>query len=321
MKRNIKKLIRRAGGVANADIARDVETLRVEVDKVRALAQNVVDRQSNTGTIQIGPNEIITKIFTGIKIFLDTRDISVTPHLALDGIYEGHISNAWLSLIDSDSTVIDIGANFGYFGALAAQRTDKKKSKVILFEANPNLIPFIRKTFAVNWINEQSVIENIALSSKDGTATLHVFKDYIGSSSLHDAAFIDSFMHGKMHTETQEEVKVKTTTLDNYCKKNGIKTVDLIKMDIEGFEEEAYTGMQGVVKSSPNLTLFIEFTKQSYKDAKGFYERMLSDFGNVYTIDELGKLHKPKDTSYQSMINYSDDWVMPVFSKRSDLAE
>ena len=313
MKNRIKSMLQKSSNIANSKVLTEIEDLRSKM-------AIVVEKQSNTGIISLGNNEIITKIFSGLKIYLDTRDISVTPHLALDGIYEGHISNAWISQIEKNSTVIDIGANFGYFGALAAQRTDKKKSKVIFFEANPSLIPYIRKTLAVNWLNEQSIVENFALASKEGTATLHVFKDYIGSSSLHDAAFIDSFMHEKMYTETKEEVRVKTITLDEYCKRNKIKSVDLIKMDIEGFEEDAYKGMINTVKSSPNLTMFIEFTKQGYDDAKSFYEKMLSDFGNIYLIDELGRLFIPEDRSYKSVIDQSDDWVMPVFSKRSDLA-
>jgi FkbM family methyltransferase len=319
MKKALKKAVRSVGAAAHSEQTAAIAELELKLREVLALNRILVEKQSNTGIMHVSPHEIVTKIFTGLKIYLDTRDLSVTPHLALDGIYEGHISNAWLSLVEPDSTVFDIGANFGYFGALAAQKTDKKNSRVVCFEANPKLVPYIRKTLAVNWINEQSTVENVAVSSKKGNATLHVFKDYIGSSSLHDAEHIDAFMHEKMYVETIEEVEVPATTIDSYCTDHSIKAIDLIKIDIEGYEEEAYKGMRTIIKKSPNVTMFIEFTKQSYKKPESFYEQMLADFGNVYVIDGLGKLHKPVDSSYAAVIDATDDWVMPVFSKKSDL--
>jgi hypothetical protein len=75
-----------------------------------------------------------------------------------------------------------------------------------------------------------------------------------------------------------------------------------------------------MVHSSPNLTLFIEFTKEAYTDPRKFYNSMLEDFSNVYLIDDNGALKKPKDSSYDAIIAGSDDWVMPVFSKSSKLA-
>lgn len=277
-------------------------------------------RTKNSGTLTISEREIITKIFSGLKLYLDPRDVAVVPHLALDSIWEHRITAAWLRVVKPTNTVIDIGANFGYFGVLAAQVTDKKDSKVIMFEANPHLIPYIKKTLAVNWLNEQSVLENLAISDKPGVVTLNLLKDYIGSSSIHTTAQLNTYMHGKMHIETQEEIKVKAVTLDDYCKAHKITRVDLLKMDIEGYEETAYEGMRGIIKVSPNPTLFVEFTKDGYEKPQKFYEQMLGDFGYVYTIDDDGHLLKPDNTSYEAIIGDADDWVMPVFSKNANLA-
>lgn len=275
----------------------------------------------NSGHFEVSDSEIVTKIFTGLKIYLDPRDISLTPHLVLDGIWEGNISNAWLSVIRHGDTIFDIGANFGYYGALAAQKTNKKESKVVFFEANPALIPYIRKTLGVNWLNEQSVIENLAVSDKSQIIKLNVLEDYIGSSSALPLNQIRSFMGNKMYLKTAETINVKSVTLDDYCKKFNINSVDLIKMDIEGYEQRAYRGMAQVIKSSPELTLFLEFTKEAYKNPEIFYNQIIGDFNYVYQIDDVGRLHKVSDKSYAAVIGTTDDWVMPVFSKRGDLDE
>lgn len=285
------------------------------------ILQELRQRTKNSGSIVLNDREMVTKIFSGLKMYLDPRDIAVVPHLALDSIWEHRITAAWQSVVKPTDTVLDVGSNFGYFGALAAQMTDKKRSKIVHFEANPHLISYIRKTLDVNWLNEQSVVENFAVGDKDGsTLILRILKDYLGSSSVLPVEHTAKYMSGKMPLETAEEVKVKSTTLDAYCKAHDIQAVDLIKMDIEGFEDKAYAGMRQVVKNSPNLTFFIEFTSASYEDPKGFYKQMLNDFGHVYVIDDEGRITRPKQTTYEAIIGDADDWVMPIFSKNANLA-
>lgn len=300
---------------------KDIHDTQLAINHDQAIILNEVkERVKNSGILHLSNEEIVVKIFSGLKMYLDPRDIAVVPHLALDTIWEHRITAAWLAVVQSHDTVIDIGANFGYFGALAAQRTDKKHSKIVMFEANPHLLPYLRKTLSVNWLNEQSVVENYAIADKPGEVVLNLLKDYIGSSSIQTAEQLDTYMHNKMYLETQEKIPVQAVTLDDYCKDKGIKTVDLIKMDIEGYEELAYKGMRKIIKVSPNATLFVEFTKDGYEKPEEFYEQMLADFGHVYVIDDDGYITKPKDASYKAIIGDADDWVMPIFSKKANLA-
>jgi FkbM family methyltransferase len=300
---------------------RESEEIQYAINHNQLAVMNEIDKRvKNSGTIVLSENELLTKIFSGLKMYLDPRDLAITSHLALDGIWEHRITTAWLAVIQPTDTVMDIGSNNGYYGALAAQITDKKHSKVVLFEANPNLIPYIRKTLSVNWLNEQCVLENLAIADKEGELTLHVLKDYIGSSSVHSNAHVEAYMHDKMQLETAEEIKVQATSIDIYCKKQQIKTVDVMIMDIEGFEDKAYAGMKQTVKASPNVTLFIEFTRDAYEHPKAFYDEMLKDFGHVYVLDDEGYICKPRDDSYEAVIGDADDWVMPVFSKKPNLA-
>ena len=122
---------------------------------IESVNESTYRRIRNSGSITTGSNEILAKIFTGLKIYLDPNDLAVAVHIALDGIWEENISRAWINTIKEDDTVLDIGANFGYFGLLAGQFTDKKKAKIVLFEANPNIVPYIHKSLSVNWLNEQ----------------------------------------------------------------------------------------------------------------------------------------------------------------------
>jgi FkbM family methyltransferase len=293
--------------------------------KAQAMQLILTDLQNNfkrpilPPTIQIDQKTILTKIFSGIKMYLDPRDLSVAPHIALDGIWEQQVTRAWLAVLNKNDTVLDIGANFGYFGLLAGQFANREKSKIVLFEANKNLIPYIDKSVSINWLSQQIKVENLAVSDQNGEVQLNVLKDFIGSSSLQSVEELDSYLHDRVHFELAEKQTIRSTTIDSYCKTNNISELNLIKMDIEGHEEKAYKGMRKVLSNSKNVTLFLEFTKLSYENPKKFYDTMLKDFGNVYTISNEGQIIKPKDRSYEFLVGRVDDYVMLIFSKNQEL--
>lgn len=278
--------------------------------------QKQIGKYDTVGLMQLSEGEIATKIFNDLIMYLDPRDIAVVPHIVFERIWEREITYAWLSVLNKpNATVIDVGANFGYYGMLAAQRLDKKKGKVVLFEPNPELLYYINKTLSVNWLNENTVVENMGLAEARGTAKLYLLEDYIGSSSMHSAKQLGEYLEDHMTLKEKKVFDVPTITLDEYCKINKIKQVDFIKMDIEGYEEAAYAGMRQVVKNSPELILFLEFTRAGYKDPEGFYAQLLDDFRYVYTIEPDGTLRVPKDSSYEGLIAPSEVLVFLVFSK------
>lgn len=302
----------------------DQTTARIEnqlSDLVSKMDLDNIDKQFNSGStiFQVSDHEIIAKTFSGTKISLNPEDISVTPHLALDGVWEKEVTRAWLTILSPSDTVLDIGANFGYYGLLAAQQTHVSKSKVYFFEANPKLIPYINKTLSINNYYEHSIVENLAVAEKEGTVKLNVLKDHIGSSSLHSIKHLNAYVGEKIHLETDEIIEIKAVTVDSYCRENKIEAVDLIKMDIEGYEDKAYKGMRDVVRKSPNVTMFIEFTKNSYENPEEFYNEMLNDFGSVYLILPDGVLQKAPSSNYKKLLGGLDDWIMLVFTKKEEL--
>jgi FkbM family methyltransferase len=334
-----KKMLTRTRDKFLANIAKSIEELdkkatalkdgqatlaaqQLDLQNLQRESSSQIQRKYTGSTLyQISPEEVLVKTFSGAKIVLDPKDISVTPHLALDGVWEQDVTIAWLRALATTDTVLDIGANFGYYGLLAAQQTHAQKAKVVFFEANPKLIPYITKTLSVNNYYEHSNIENLAVAEKEGIVTLTVLKDYIGSSSLHSIKHLSAYVGEKIHLEASEIVKVPATTIDDYCKQHKIPMVDLIKMDIEGYEDKAYQGMRKTIKTSPRVTMFVEFTKDSYDDPRTFYKQLQEDFDTVYTIAPNGALVKPPATDYDNLIGKLDDWIMLVFTKNPRLAK
>ena len=118
-----------------------------------------------------------------------------------------------------------------------------------------------------------------------------------------------------MHIEAASTVSVKTSTLDDYCIENKIEKADLIKLDVEGFEVQAYHGMRNIVKKSPDTILFIEFTAKSYDEPEEFFNLLKKDFQHIALIDNEGSLHDADSLSYKKILENVEDWIMLVFSK------
>lgn len=296
--------------------------LKMRTDRLEQLQEGIqtsLTRIKNSGVVYLSSKEVMVKIFSGAKMFLDTTDRGLVPHLMMDGEWEHDVTHAWLSVLKPGDTVLDIGANFGYFSVLAAQQTNRD-CKIVLFEANPNLIPFLDRTMKVNSFDNISAIENLAVSNKKDKIKLNVLRDFIASSSVLDLEAINkSSTHQKY--EVEQVFEVDAVTVDAYCRENKIATVDMIKMDIEGYEDIAYEGMRKTIQKSPRATLFIEFTKSSYSDAKKFYNMLLNDFGHVYVINQDGTLSKQQNVDFEQVVKKDADWTMPIFSKRSDLVD
>src|SRR5438132_1181289 len=118
----IGDLERRLDTLSNAldEVFNGIDQVSNGLGKVSNDLHDISLRQLNSGTVRLSETELATKLFSGIIIFLDPRDISVTPHIAVDYIWEYQVTRAWLSVIHENDVVFDVGANFGYYGAIAA---------------------------------------------------------------------------------------------------------------------------------------------------------------------------------------------------------
>jgi len=134
--------------------------------------------------------------------------------------------------------VVDAGANFGMFSALASS----KQCTVYSFEPVKNIRDrYLNKTAA---INSNINIIPLALSNIKGTTTIEVTNGNLGGSSI-----------VLQRTNSTKEI-IDTISLDEWVKQNNISRVDFIKADIEGAERLMLEGAQYVLKTyAPKLAI------------------------------------------------------------------
>ena len=149
----------------------------------------------------------------------------------------------------SSNTVFDIGSYTGVYALVAAK--SNKKLNISAFEPNPELFSALEKNLKLNRIRNVKS-EQMALDNQPGEAYLYLNHDiYTSIGSL-----IQSATAGK-------KVLVRKTTLDIYCKNYSINSIDLMKIDVEGYETYVIQGGLSIIKKSSPIILMESLTQET----------------------------------------------------------
>lgn len=177
-------------------------------------------------------------------MIINPRDY-VSYHIYMLGLYEGETVNALLSYLKQGDTFFDVGGHFGQYAVAAGVKVGDTGT-VHTFEPGPVQSEYLRKNLELNKLSHVT-LANVALSDEPGELGLHVpsLPD-IGRSQLVDPA------------TDEGAIKVTVTTLDDYCRENGIERIDVMKVDVEGAEFGVFKGAPRVIRDFPPKAIFYE---------------------------------------------------------------
>jgi len=93
--------------------------------------------------------------------------------------YEAKETEAALRVVREGDVVVELGGGIGYMSTLVA--TKRAIKSVHVFEANPNLIPYIQSVHAANDVTNAHVT-NAILGTRKGSVDFYVREPMLGSS-------------------------------------------------------------------------------------------------------------------------------------------
>lgn len=259
-----------------------VQSFREKI--IELIKKNTSDRNHSQSAsiraVYLGNNIALTKTIYSHKLYVDTRDLSLTPHLILDGYWESWISNFFLNIVKPGMRVVDVGANVGYYSLLAASQIGTD-GFVYSFEANPQIYSLLRRNLEINGFSSTSKCINKAVTNLVGTVDFKVLKEYFGSS------YINHLPRQEELEYESEIIEIKSTSLDSELGSN--KLVDLLKIDAEGAEPLIIEGAADLLKTNQNIKIILEFDLNNFKDNDKAYQylKLLQDFGfKLHSITE-----------------------------------
>ena len=232
-------------------------------------------------TAYLGSGRALCRVLGRYKLFVDTRDVGFASHLMLDGVWEPWVTQFIARTLRPGMTMVDVGANFGYYTVLAADFVGDA-GRVVAIEPNPAARAMLEKSVAVNGFAGRVRVCGEAAGGETGEAYL-VAPD----SEPKNAHVLDEPPPGGAAT------RVVRRPLDEIVA--GEPRIDLVKIDVEGAEEAAVRGMAGVLEKHRPL-LVLEFNaarcaapRRLIRDLSAFYDgpiRRLSPHRGVETVRE-----------------------------------
>ena len=188
----------------------------------------------------------------GATVVLNPTDPVVSGALHF-GVYEKAETLFFQSACRDGMTFLDVGANLGYYTALAA-RAVGPNGRVLAVEPDPDSFGYLEQTIAANAVGNVQAFP-VAASDMPATLPLYISTDNRGDNRLYASG------------EDRPQVEVAARPLDALLRENKIDTVDLIKIDVQGYEPKVIAGLRETITASPNLTLLTEFWPQGIDEA------------------------------------------------------
>jgi FkbM family methyltransferase len=144
--------------------------------------------------------------------------------------------------------IFDVGANVGDTAVEALSKFPE--ARVVSFEPHPATFAKLSARMTGN-ARHRSV--NVAFGLEAGEAEMFVYDESKVNSLTPDAQF------AKRHAMEGHSIRVKTTTMDRFCAENGIESVDVLKIDTEGFDLVVLEGCRSMMERGAVKFIYVEF--------------------------------------------------------------
>jgi len=184
---------------------------------------------------------------------------------------------------NANPTIIDVGANIGMW--TDEVMADVEISKAILFEPNGVLVDTMKEKYSGN---DKIVISELAAYKEDDKELdfFYFTNENNGLSSI--------YHNEKWDYLPMQQGKVKSITLDTYCKNNFIESIDCIKIDCEGAEYDVLQGCKYILENKIARFIQVEYSEHYKLNNLTFMDvvNFVTPFGYAAYLWEFGEFKK-----------------------------
>lgn len=194
---------------------------------------------------------------------------------------------AWIDgELREHETLLDIGANIGVYSLYAAFRRPTAQ----VYAVEPSIRNYMRlcENIALNGIeNVRPILAGF--SARSGIETLYVRDDRVGGSGSQVGNSRDEL--GRPFDASARET-VMVFSVDQFLEVFRLPAPDLMKIDVDGAEQEILKGMPGVLASGGTKSLLVEVNRADAAGRAGVLER-------------IAALGYTQDNVYNQLANHS----------------
>lgn len=198
---------------------------------------------------------VTIKMRDGSLMQLDLRSFEKIAFFS--GEYDYGVIQRLASVLKPGSTVLDVGANVGFYTIALGRRLKQlsNHSKLWAFEPVPSNFDRLVGLTALNQLSEVVQPISMALGNQDGEIQLHL-ADSQTAATTGNAVWLKGAMIDTLVPTCSSQI----TKLDLFAQKQNIVDCDLIKVDIEGAELEFLKGGANFINQTRPI-LYSEFNQ------------------------------------------------------------
>ncbi|MGH7936870.1 MAG: FkbM family methyltransferase, partial [Chthoniobacterales bacterium] len=153
--------------------------------------------------------------------------------------------------------IFDVGANHGDFARAASVLFPKAQVK--LFEPLPILWPTLERQVALH--NGFWQLERFAVGASADRLPLGIAPGDDAIASL--MGFSPDYREANPAVDQTQIVETEVKSLDQFCAETGINSIDLLKIDVEGFEFEVIKGATEMLRHTTAMIAEISLIRQA----------------------------------------------------------
>lgn len=203
---------------------------------------------------------------------------------------ESYVTRFLVNELKNNSVFYDVGANYGFYSALALSRG----AIVHAFDPSEHCMQFLKRNTGAS--NERTTLNQVALSDAEGTV------DFFDTSFGYKSGMSTiSEVIARSNSMAYQKSVVPAMKLDTYVQNHDIPTI--IKIDVEGAEAKVLNGARETLRShAPTLVVEIwgssvsranSYATLALLDELGYRSHMIASDGSVYPVevnlDEIGE--------------------------------
>ncbi|WP_187774796.1 FkbM family methyltransferase [Pedobacter sp. BS3] len=198
-----------------------------------------------------------------------------------------HISNN--PALQKKITFIDVGANIGLLSSLLLEKLDIKN--LFLFEPGNHQFKFLERSFKPL---EKATVYNVAVGSTTQIVDFYVHHPIHTSGD----GIVDTQRAGKT-----KKVKVNQVSLDNWWQDTGQPKIDLLKIDVEGYEYNVLLGARILIQNT-KPEIYLEINPKNLKHQSHTLTdllKLLKEFN--YEVFDLDNNRMEAENDFQASLD------------------
>jgi len=207
-----------------------------------------------------------------------SHDTGISSELLIYGNHEPLTTEIILDELSEGMICIDIGSNIGYYALLESKKIGKN-GNVLAIEPSPE--NFSTLVYNIKLQNDQNINAfNFAIGDKNDEIEFLISKKSNWSKVKDENDIIES---------EDKIIKIPLKTLNSFVKDNQLEKIDLLRMDVEGYENNIIDGaIEVLTKFKPKIMVEIHKMIMGKKKTREILEKLKKlNYENKFFIPRI----------------------------------